>query len=73
MRGVHDQSCEAAPVRLTRLDTAFLCLDRDASPMHLGALVTFNRDWLVARGGSVDGLILRAFIPVSQRAGRAAY
>jgi WS/DGAT/MGAT family acyltransferase len=26
------------------------------------------RDWLVARGGSVDGLILRAFIPVSQRA-----
>lgn len=42
MRGVHDQSCEAAPVRLTRLDTAFLCLDRDASPMHLGALVTFQ-------------------------------
>ncbi|MGQ0778895.1 MAG: wax ester/triacylglycerol synthase family O-acyltransferase [Pseudonocardiales bacterium] len=26
------------------------------------------RGWLVARGDSVDGLILRAFIPVSQRA-----
>jgi diacylglycerol O-acyltransferase / wax synthase len=26
------------------------------------------RDWLVARGSSVEGLIFRAFIPVSQRA-----
>ncbi|HEV7452585.1 MAG TPA: wax ester/triacylglycerol synthase family O-acyltransferase [Pseudonocardiaceae bacterium] len=26
------------------------------------------RAWLIARGGSVEGLILRAFIPVSQRA-----
>jgi WS/DGAT/MGAT family acyltransferase len=26
------------------------------------------REWLVARGGPVEGLILRAFIPVSQRA-----
>jgi hypothetical protein len=33
-RGVHDQSCEAAPVRLAGLDTA--------SPMHLRALVTFQ-------------------------------
>ena len=33
-------------MRLTGLDTAFLCLDRDASPMHLGALVTFRRTGL---------------------------
>ncbi|MBV8992904.1 MAG: wax ester/triacylglycerol synthase family O-acyltransferase [Pseudonocardiales bacterium] len=42
LRGVPDQLCEAAPVRLTGLDTAFLCLDRDVSPMHLGALATFR-------------------------------
>lgn len=29
-------------MRLTGLDTAFLCLDRDVSPMHLGALATFR-------------------------------
>jgi diacylglycerol O-acyltransferase len=29
-------------VRLTGLDTAFLCLDRDVSPMHLGALAIFR-------------------------------
>lgn len=37
-----DQSCEAPRVRLTGLDTAFLCLDRDVSPMHLGALAIFR-------------------------------
>jgi diacylglycerol O-acyltransferase len=42
LRAVHDQLCEAAPVRLTGLDSAFLCLDRDVSPMHLGALATFR-------------------------------
>ncbi|MGB6224738.1 MAG: wax ester/triacylglycerol synthase domain-containing protein, partial [Pseudonocardiaceae bacterium] len=29
-------------MRLTGLDTAFLCLDRDVSPMHLGALAIFR-------------------------------
>jgi hypothetical protein len=29
-------------VRLTGLDTAFLSLDRDVFPMHLGALATFR-------------------------------
>ncbi|MBV9730763.1 MAG: wax ester/triacylglycerol synthase family O-acyltransferase [Pseudonocardiales bacterium] len=29
-------------MRLTGLDTAFLCLNRDVSPMHLGALVIFR-------------------------------
>jgi diacylglycerol O-acyltransferase len=38
----HDQLCEAFPVRLTGLDTAFLCLDRDVSPMHIGALAIFR-------------------------------
>ncbi|MGH3774004.1 MAG: wax ester/triacylglycerol synthase family O-acyltransferase [Pseudonocardiaceae bacterium] len=38
----HDQLCEASPVRLTGLDTAFLCLDRGVSPMHLGALAIFR-------------------------------
>jgi diacylglycerol O-acyltransferase len=42
LRAVHDQLCEAASVRLTGLDTAFLRLDREASPMHLGALATFR-------------------------------
>ncbi|MGH3783540.1 MAG: wax ester/triacylglycerol synthase family O-acyltransferase [Pseudonocardiaceae bacterium] len=37
-----DQLCEALGVRLTGLDTAFLCLDRDVSPMHLGALAIFR-------------------------------
>ncbi len=31
-------------MRLTGLDTAFLCLDRDVSPMHLGALAIFRPD-----------------------------
>jgi diacylglycerol O-acyltransferase / wax synthase len=39
---IPDQLCEAFPVRLTGLDTAFLCLDRDVSPMHLGALAIFR-------------------------------
>jgi diacylglycerol O-acyltransferase / wax synthase len=38
--------CEAASVRLTGLDTAFLCLDRDVSPMHLGALTIFRPEAL---------------------------
>ncbi|MGH3673595.1 MAG: wax ester/triacylglycerol synthase domain-containing protein, partial [Pseudonocardiaceae bacterium] len=29
-------------MRLTGLDTAFLCLDRDVTPMHLGALAVFR-------------------------------
>ncbi|MDQ4104547.1 MAG: wax ester/triacylglycerol synthase family O-acyltransferase [Actinomycetota bacterium] len=29
-------------MRLTGLDTAFLCLDRDVSPMHLGGLAIFR-------------------------------
>lgn len=29
-------------MRLTGLDTAFLCVDRDVTPMHLGALATFR-------------------------------
>lgn len=29
-------------MRLTGLDTAFLCLDRDVTPMHLGALAVFG-------------------------------
>jgi hypothetical protein len=29
-------------VRLTGLDTAFLCLDREVTPMHLGALAVFR-------------------------------
>lgn len=31
LRTVPDQLCEAAPVRLTGLDTAPLCLDRDVT------------------------------------------
>lgn len=31
-----------AAARLSGLDTAFLCLDRDVSPMHLGALAIFR-------------------------------
>jgi hypothetical protein len=42
LRAVHDQLCEAAPVRLTGLDTAGVCQDRDVTPMHLGALATFR-------------------------------
>ncbi len=34
----------------------------------LGVVTGGLREWLVARGGPVEGLILRAFIPVSQRA-----
>jgi diacylglycerol O-acyltransferase len=41
-RATLDQLCEARQVRLTGLDTAFLYLDRDVSPMHLGALAIFR-------------------------------
>ncbi|MCR3719026.1 MULTISPECIES: wax ester/triacylglycerol synthase family O-acyltransferase [Prauserella salsuginis group] len=36
-----------APERLSALDTAFLCLEGDATPMHMGAVATFRprRDW----------------------------
>lgn len=36
-----------ASERLSALDTAFLCLEDDATPMHMGAVATFRarRDW----------------------------
>ncbi|MBB3051906.1 WS/DGAT/MGAT family acyltransferase [Prauserella isguenensis] len=36
-----------APERLSALDMAFLCLEGDATPMHMGAVATFRpkRDW----------------------------
>jgi len=60
LRAVPDQLCEAAPVRLTGLDTAFLCLDRDVSPMHLGALVTFQPAKLTDAEGVAALLAQRA-------------
>lgn len=48
--------CEAFPVRLTGLDTAFLYLDRDVSPMHLGALAIF-RGLRAADPGRVAALL----------------
>jgi hypothetical protein len=38
-----DQLCEALQVRLTGMDTAFLCLDRDVSPIHLAAAPAVQR------------------------------
>jgi len=57
---LHDQLCEASPVRLTGLDTAFLCLDRDVSPMHLGALAIFRPVGLGGPGRVVALLAERA-------------
>lgn len=48
--------CKAFPVRLTGLDTAFLYLDRDVSPMHLGALAIF-RGLRAADPGRVAALL----------------
>lgn len=48
--------------RLTGLDTAFLCLDHDVSPMHLGALAYFRP----VRAGDPDRLVRL----LADRAGR---
>jgi len=72
--GLHatlDQLCEALQVRLTGLDTAFLCLDRDVSPMHLGALAIFRPVHLDDPGRLAALLADRAFPIAPLAAGQA--
>ncbi|HJT03976.1 MAG TPA: wax ester/triacylglycerol synthase family O-acyltransferase [Pseudonocardiaceae bacterium] len=55
-------------MRLTGLDTAFLCLDRDVTPMNLGALATF-RPADLGDPGRVSGLLAQRAqrLPVLRR------
>ncbi|MGH3887480.1 MAG: hypothetical protein ACRDSZ_13085 [Pseudonocardiaceae bacterium] len=53
--------------RLSGLDTAFLCLDREVSPMHLGGLAIFRP----ARPGDPERVADREGLPDVQRLAEA--
>lgn len=46
--------------QLTPLDMAFLCLERETTPMHMGAVTVFQPETPVDAGELVDTLIRRA-------------